>query len=350
MTDTPRIIDAHAHIPVNHADLAVRIMDAAGVAAAVVCEWFDGFGSALDEHLAAFARHPGRFFVFGNIDFSRIDAADFGDAAAAELARGAAAGLRGLKVYKGLGMETTDASGQLLRVDDPRLDPVWAAAGDLHLPVLIHTADPRAFWEPIDEHNPWQKVFAAYPRWSYYRRPLPGRDELLAERNNVIRRHRGTNFIGPHLGSWEDDFGTLAENLDAMPNLHVDISARFCSLGQSPRRRRAARELFAEFPGRILFGTDLILVYDTAVTDIQPQTFLTPDRLPPDLTGAGDDTLFATSVWFYQFHKAFLATARTQSPIPFLSNDPAAALVGLDLPPDVLEAVCHANIERLLGL
>jgi len=350
MTGIPRIIDAHTHITVNHADLAVAIMDAAGVAAAVVCEWFDGFGATLDEHLAAFARHPGRFFVFGNVDLTRIDEPDFGRAAADELARGAAAGMRGLKVYKGLGLGAADATGQRLRVDDARLDPVWAAAGDLGLPVLIHTADPRAFWEPINEHNPWQRVFAAYPQWSYYRTGAPSRDELLAERNNVIRRHGGTNFIGPHLGSWEDDFQTLAENLDAMPNLHVDLSARFYSLAATPRRVRAARELFAEFPERILFGTDLILVYDTALADIQPQTFLTPDRLPANLAGAGDRMLFATSVWFYEFHKTFLASGRTQSPIPFLSNDPAAALPGLNLPAGVLEAVCGGNIERLLGL
>ena len=164
-----------------------------------------------------------------------------------------------------------------------------------------------------------------------------------------VRRHGATNLIGPHLGSWEDDFGTLAEMLQAMPNLHVDVSARFCSLGQTPARRQAARKLCADFSDRVLFGTDSILVTDTAETDIQPQTFLTRDRLPRRLANAGAGTLAATSVWFYEFHQAFLETDRTQRPVPFLCNDPAAALAGLALPEDLLAKIYHANIERLLG-
>ncbi len=258
--------------------------------------------------------------------------------------------MRGLKIYKQLGLGYTDASGELLRVDDGRLDPIWTAAGEMGIPVLIHTADPRAFWEPIDEHNDWQLVFDANPEWSYYRKGLPGRDELLAERNAVLRRHRGTNFIGPHLGSWEDDFGTLAEMLEAMPNLHVDISARFCSMGKTARRRHAARTLCENFADRILFGTDTILVHDDDDDDIQPQTFLTPQRLPERFADAGDQTLFATSVWFYEFHKVFLETARRQQPIPFLCSDPRQALGGLELPEDVLHKLYHGNIERLLGM
>ncbi len=349
MAETMQIIDAHMHITPDKAGLAAGIMDAAGIAAAVVCEWFDGFGDALVEHIAQFDKFPGRFFVFGNIDFSRIDAPDFATAAVDDLRRGVDAGMRGLKVYKGLGLEHKDASGRLLRVSDERLDPIWAAAGEAGIPVLMHTADPRAFWEPIDEHNPWCQVLQRWTDWTYYRRGLPSRDELLAERNTVIRRHPGTKFIGPHLGSWEDDFGTLAEMLQDMPNLYVDISARFCSLGQTPARRQAARKVFANFSDRILFGTDSILVSGTADTDIQPQTFLTPERLPERLANAGDDTLVATSVWFYEFHKVFLETDRPQGPVPFLGNDPSAELTGLALSKDLLAKIYHANILRLLG-
>ena len=54
-------------------------------------------------------------------------------------------------------------------------------------------------------------------------------------------------------------------------------------------------------------------------------------------------------MWFYEFHQAFLETDRTQRPVPFLGNDPAAALAGLALPEDLLANIYHANIERLLG-
>ena len=349
MAEGMRIIDAHTHITADQAPLAVRIMDAAGVAAAVVCEWFDGFGEQLHADLRAFGQFPGRFAVFGNVDFSRIDEPNFADAAVADLRRGVEAGMRGLKVYKQLGLEYKDASGRLLRVSDERLDPIWAAAGELGIPVLLHTADPVAFWQPADDSNEWQQVFEAEPDWSYYRRGLPSRDELLAERSAVVRRHGGTRFIGPHLGSFADDLAALAESLEALPNLYADISARFLAMAATPRRRQAARQLCLDFPDRILFGTDTILIHDSAPADIQPQTFLTPQRLPERFADAGEDRLLATTVWFYEFHKAFLQTDRVQCPIPFLCNDPATSLTGLALPEDVLEKLYHANIERLIG-
>lgn len=349
MADKIRIIDAHTHIHPERAELAVEIMDRAGVDAAVVAEWHDGFGRTLEEHMQRFARFEGRFIVFGNIDFSRIDAPDFSRQAVAQLRRGVEAGMRGLKVYKDLGLSCRDGSGRLLRVDDPRLDPVWAAAGEMGLPVLIHTADPRAFWQPIDAHNPWGAVLANQPDWAYYRKELPSRDELLAERDALIRRHGRTQFIAPHLGSLEDDLHALAETLEAMPNLHVDIAARIFHMGATQRRRRAARQLCLDFADRILFGTDAIIFTEHGAGDIQPQTFYTPERLPTEHARARN-TLLATSVWFYEFHRLFLETRRAQSPIPFLCADPAAGVTGLELPPDVLHKIYHANVERLLGM
>lgn len=348
MTSKIRIVDAHTHIHAEKADLAVQIMDRAGIDAAVVAEWYDGFGAKLEDHLRQFARFGGRFIVFGNVDFSAIDSPDFARRAVQQLRRGVEAGMRGLKVYKDLGLSYRDASGRLLRVDDARLDPLWDAAGELGIPVLIHTADPRAFWQPVDRHNPWGAVLGGEAEWSYYRKGLPGRDELLAERDAVVRRHRRTQFIAPHLGSLEDDFNALAESLEALPNLHVDVSARIFHMGATPRRRRAARQLCMDFADRILFGTDTILFAELGPGDIQPQTFYARDRLPRQYADS-EATLLDTSVWFYQFHRLFLETDRTQSPIPFLCVDPAAGVTGLGLPEQVLEGIYHANIERLLS-
>ncbi len=350
MTNNPTcIIDAHTHIAPEKAEVAVQIMDAAGVQSAVVCEWFKGFGETVEEHIRLFGRFPGRFFVFGNIDFSQIDEPDFADRSVEDLRRGVDAGVRGLKVFKLLGLGHKDASGQLLRVDDERLDPVWAEAGRLGIPVLIHTADPKWFWEPIDEVNAWGNILGDNPDWSFYRTGGPNRDELLAERNAVVRRHPNTIFIAPHLASLEESFLLLAEALEAMPNLYVDISARLWHMGNTPRRSKVSRELCLEFADRILFGTDLILLEGTGNTAIQPQTFLTHGHLPERLAGAGQDMLAATSQWLYEYHWDFLNTDHTQQPIPFLTNDPQARVHGLNLPADVLEKIYHANIERLLA-
>ena len=344
-----KIIDAHTHVVPAKAELAVEIMDAVGIDAVVVCEWFNGFGDSLDEHLATFAKFPGRFIVFGNIDFTRIDEPDFGDSAAAELRRGVAAGMRGLKVFKLLGMGHKDASGERLGVDDERLDPVWAAAGELGVPVLIHTADPQWFWEPIDEANPWENILREDPAGSLYGKGGPTRQELLGERNALVRRHPGTNFIAPHLASYEDQFVMLAEALESMPNLYVDIAARLWHMAHTPRRRDVSRQLCIEFADRMLFGSDLILLNRTEATDVQSQTFLRPEDLPERFADAGERMLVDTTLWFYEFHRLFLETDQVQSPIPFRTRDPDACVHGLDLPPDVLDRMRYANIERLVG-
>ena len=60
--------------------------------------------------------------------------------ALAELETDVANGARGLKVYKSLGLDSKDAAGERIAVDDPRLDPIWAKCGELGIPVLIHSA------------------------------------------------------------------------------------------------------------------------------------------------------------------------------------------------------------------
>lgn len=66
----------------------------------------------------------------------------FADRSAARLRAQVARGAEGLKIWKPFGLTVTDDTGALARIDDPGLDPIWATAGDLGLPLLIHIADP----------------------------------------------------------------------------------------------------------------------------------------------------------------------------------------------------------------
>ncbi|UCC67778.1 MAG: amidohydrolase family protein, partial [Armatimonadota bacterium] len=254
-----RIVDAHTHVFPQYADLAIEVMGRCGIERAATLEWHDGFGETLKEHMKVFNRYPGRFVVFGNVDFGRINESGFASAAAAQMEVDFEAGMRGLKIYKALGLEYRDEKGEFWRVNDERLDPIWAKAGDLSIPVLIHTADPPAFWQPVNESNFWNGVLhGEYAWWSYYRKGFPSIEELLAERNEVIRRHPNTTFICPHVGSKAASLDAAAEDLDEMPNLHYDISARIPIMGLSSRRSARAREFLTEYQDRVMFGTDLI--------------------------------------------------------------------------------------------
>lgn len=345
-----RLIDAHTHVFPQYAELAVRAMDALGIECCVTLEWHDGSGQTLVDHLKVFDQHPGRFVVFGNVDFSRLDEPDFGPRAAEQLERDVEAGLRGLKIYKALGLEYRHPDGRFVRVNDPRLDPVWARAGELGVPVLIHTADPVAFWQPVDEGNFWNGVlYGEYDWWTYYRKEYPSRDELLAERNDVIRRHPGTVFIAPHLGSRADSPQLAGDDLEELPNLYYDISARIPIMGLPGRHAAGSRDFLMRYRDRVLFGTDQIYDDTNVPTGMQAQCLYQPFEIPLD--GADPEERYVeTSVDFVQSHLDFLRTGTIQQDPPFKRTTAGFRIEGLDLPADVVERICWKNAARLLGL
>jgi predicted TIM-barrel fold metal-dependent hydrolase len=213
-----------------------------------------GDSSALGRAVAAAgAAAPGRFVVFANVDFSGIGEPGWSERAVAELEADVAVGARGLKIYKGLGMGTTDAAGARVPVDDPRLDPIWAKCGELGIPVLIHSADPAPFWEPRTKEN--ERLLELMERPGRYQGDgeNPSFEEILAEQHAVFRKHPGTTFIDAHLGWLGHDLGRLGRLLDELPNVHTEIGAVLAELGRQPR---AAREFLIRYQDRVLFGKD----------------------------------------------------------------------------------------------
>jgi predicted TIM-barrel fold metal-dependent hydrolase len=215
-----------------------------------------GTGSGLVEAVRTFQTpHPDRFVVFTEPSYDRIEEPGYAAWQAEELARAKAAGARGLKVLKVLGLflrEQVDA-GPLVKVDDPRFDPMWEACAALDLPVAIHVSDPVAFFLPVDAHNERYEELHRHPDWSFHGRDYPSDADILAARDRVLARHPKTTFIGLHVGHASEDLAAASAALDRFPNLHVEIAARIGELGRQPR---AAQRFFERYQDRILFGTD----------------------------------------------------------------------------------------------
>lgn len=178
---------------------------------------------------------------------------DFARRMAAELREGKQRGASGLKVFKEFGLGYRNADGRLIAVDDPRFDEIWSTCGELGLPVLIHTADPMAFFQPIDERNERWEELRRHPDWSFFGKDYPTHAELLAAFRRLVARHPRTIFIGAHVASSAEDLAAVGEWLDQHPNLYVDIAARIAELGRQPV---TARRFLIRYADRILFGTD----------------------------------------------------------------------------------------------
>lgn len=198
-------------------------------------------------------QYPERFAVFCVPDFSRVNEPDFGEREARDLERAAKAGAQGVKIFKSLGLNLRDAQGKLLHIDDHRFDPIWQAAGELGLPVLIHVADPFAFFVPLDAKNERYRELHRHPDWHFYGSDYPPLQQLLDERDTILARFPLTTFIGAHIGSQAEDLDRASQVLDAYPNFYVDFSAREAEIGRQPRR---AREFFLRYQDRIVFGVD----------------------------------------------------------------------------------------------
>jgi predicted TIM-barrel fold metal-dependent hydrolase len=199
------------------------------------------------------AAAPGRFLVFTNVDFNGIGKAGWMEKAVRELAQDVKNGAAGLKIYKSLGLETKDSSGQRVAVDDPRLDPIWAKCGELKIPVLIHTGDPAPFWLPQDKFNErWLELKQFPDRYRYGKEP--SWEQVMNEQFNVFKKHPQTTFISAHMAWMAHDLARLGKVLDEHPNMHTEIGAIIYEPGRQPR---FAREWFIKYQDRVLFGKDI---------------------------------------------------------------------------------------------
>jgi predicted TIM-barrel fold metal-dependent hydrolase len=249
-------VDVHSHqwlMPVQDLDRLVAEMDELNRGVMVNLSGFRG--KLLEWSLANVnKRHASRFLVFLNLDFEKVDAPDWPQAALAQLDEAAKLGAAGLKVFKSLGLTDRDSSGKRIAVDDPRLDPIWKRCGELGLPVLIHSAEPSPFFQPKDEHNERWLELKEQP--SRYRPPerYPPFESILAEQHHLFRKHPGTKFIDAHLGWLGNDLERLGKLLDELPNLYTEIGAVLAELGRQPR---FARAFLIRHQDRVLFGKDI---------------------------------------------------------------------------------------------
>lgn len=249
------VIDIHNHLrDLNKAEHYLNEMDKAGV---TICVGLDGLSKDdfYKEHLkVSHGVSKERFHIYFSPDFSKIDEPNFGENEAQKLEEAVKMGIRGLKIFKSLGLGYKDKTGKYIRVDDPRIDPIWAKCGELGIPVMIHVTDPKAFHSgPVDRFNERYDELAHNPNWSYYGDEFPSKDEILEQRNRVIAKHPNTTFIGAHMGNLPEELGQVSMWLEKYPNFYVDICARISELGRQPY---TARKFLIKYQDRVLFGTD----------------------------------------------------------------------------------------------
>lgn len=310
------VIDVHNHI--NDAariddhmppERVLEVMDRTNVKTVVILTgmWGEKLQGVIDEMVKP---HPGRFMVFTQLDWSKVDDPNFGAEMATQIRDSASRGARGLKLLKDLGLGVRDKDGKLLAIDDARLDPAWEECGRLGIPVFIHSGDPEAFFLPIDATNERYEELIEHPDWSFYGRDYPSLQSLMEARNRVFAKHPHTTFVSLHMG-WPENLDWVQSMLDKYPNVMVEFGAREAELGRQPRR---TRDLFMKYQDRIMFGTD---------------------------NGLAEE--------MYRNNFRWLETSDEYFDYWGSPGQGRFTISGLALPDDVLEKIYHKNAERLFG-
>ena len=115
-----------------------------------------GFDKGLAEAVKKYDKaRPGRFYTFTEPAYSRFKDPNYPKNQAETIEQAHRDGARGLKILKTLGLYLREniTSGSLVKIDDPRFDPMWDTCGQLNMPVAIHVSDPMAFFTPTDRFN-----------------------------------------------------------------------------------------------------------------------------------------------------------------------------------------------------
>ena len=303
-------IDVHNHQwNMGSQDLGVLVRDMDKMNMAVMINLSGGNGRQLKQMADNVKEHyKNRFIIFANIDFNGIGESGWTEKAVKQLEEDVKNGANGLKVFKNLGFSVRDNKGNRVPVDDPRLDAIWEKCGELKIPVLIHTADPEPFWEPLDEHNErWLELVTHPERKRGPENPEPW-EKLIEEQHRMFRNHPRTTYIAAHFGWYANDLARLAKLLDEMPNVNVEFGAVIAEIGRQPR---AARSFFEKYQDRIMFGKDSWV----------PEEYDTYFRV------------LETEDEYFPYHKKYHAFWR---------------MYGMGLPDSILKKVYYKNALRII--
>jgi predicted TIM-barrel fold metal-dependent hydrolase len=248
-------IDVHNHqFNMPSMDLKTLITDMDKLKMAVMVNLSGDNGDRLKRALQNVKdNYPGRFIVFANINFSGIGTEGWTEKTVRQLEEDIKSGASGLKIYKSLGFSVKDNNGNRVAVDDARLDAIWQKCGELKIPVIIHTADPKPFWDPLDEKNERWLELVTHPERKRAADNPASWEQLIEEQHHLFKKHPNTTFIAAHFGWYANDLDHLGKLLDSLPNVVVEFGAVIAELGRQPR---AAKKFFEKYQDRILFGKD----------------------------------------------------------------------------------------------
>ncbi len=228
-----------------------------------------------------------------------------------------------VKVWKNIGMDFRDNAGNLIMIDNPKLDSIFKYVKGLKVPLIGHLGEPKDCWLPTDKMivNYLRDYFTQHPEYHMYAHPeLPSYEDQITCRNTMLEKNMDIVFVGAHFASLEWSVDRLAEFLERFPLAVVDTAARIGEIQyQTINNRSKVRNFFVKYQDRIMYATD---------------TFQEPDM---------DQHIFKQDVhnkWISDWQ--FFTTDDTMT-----VSDLDDSFEGLKLPKKVIDKIYKTNAEKI---
>jgi len=205
-------------------------------------------------------KHPQSFDFISTFDATPFTSKTFADDTVEHIKKCMAAGARGIKIWKNIGMALKNDDGQYVMADDPVFDPIFTFLQKEKIPLLAHLGEPRNCWLPLEQMTAGfgLKYYNENPNHHMYLHPeVPSYEQQIIARDRILERYPELVFVGAHLGSMEWNLEEVAKRFERHQNFYVDISGRFnYILEQTLRSRNYVIDFFETYQNRILYGSD----------------------------------------------------------------------------------------------
>jgi predicted TIM-barrel fold metal-dependent hydrolase len=272
---------------------------------------------------------PGRIAYASAFSLKNFNKDNWQEQTIAYLKDSFAKGAIAVKVHKNIGMELKDNNGQLVMIDNPRLDPILDFMTQNNIPLIGHLGEHKNSWLPLEKMTvKGNRDYArAHPQHHMYLHPdRPSYEHYIQVRDNMLEKHPDLVFIGAHLGSLEWSVDELAKRLDKFPNMAVDMAERISHLQyQALTQRQKVRDFFIKYQDRLIYATDL----RSTAQDIVDAGIIEPAALQKH----------AHDVWLR--HWRFFTTDDKMR-VPKVDGE----FQGLKLPREVVDKIYRKNAEK----
>lgn len=235
-----KIVDIHEHAKGEvEAQQLLKFMDKLGVKRTVLMAsttytltlnpiyGFEGFKENGEALIAIKKKWPDRFAAFVTFDPCS------GEDNLAYVKDAVSRGADGVKLYLGHGASTPKFAFHCMPIDDPRMEPFFAWAEEVQLPVLLHV-NLEKYW-----------------------------DEML----NVLERHPYLRVTLPHFGlhkNTEPRLKRLGFLLDRYPYVYTDVSFGYYTFQIDgfevlAKFRSRSREFLSKYAHKVMYASDMVL-------------------------------------------------------------------------------------------